>query len=410
MCAACSRSAWLLALMTSRVGSLITPARARPLAPFGFCRSPALDRFVITSHPPRTSGPTSCDRRAGSWLRGSRYVDFISRHDRPGDARRLVGKRDRHDLRGLVLEQLRGPATVSCVLARHAHHGRGADDQQAADVAITLLADAGLPLATAAAVSARREPEPGGKLSSRSEERGVRNSGGDCARRDRADARDRRKPTACRVSSVAGEDLWLAALDLTSERAELGRHSLQRRSRQWRQRSLRLMQHRYEGADTAWPLGCDDAVLGKMPTKCGDQHRPLSDQEITRLVQHQHSLLVDRLYGNEPHRRSRRRLGNRLGVCRIGLAALHIRLHIGRRHQPDLMSACDQFTRPVMGRRARLHTDQTRREDAEELQHLATTQLPADHNLAVSINCMNLKYALREVETHNRNRLHVRLL
>jgi hypothetical protein len=101
---------------------------------------------------------------------------------------------------GLVLEQLRGPAAVSCTLARHTHHGPGADDQQAADVAIALFDDAGLPLATATAMGARREPEPGGKVSSRSEERDVRNSSGDCARHDRADARDRRKPTACRVA------------------------------------------------------------------------------------------------------------------------------------------------------------------------------------------------------------------
>src|SRR5258707_14704260 len=95
------------------------------LAPLGFCRSPALDRFVITSHHPRTSGPTSCDRRAGSWLPGSPYVDFISRPDRPGGSRRLVGKRDPPHLPGLLLEQLRGPPPVICVPLRHAPPSRG---------------------------------------------------------------------------------------------------------------------------------------------------------------------------------------------------------------------------------------------------------------------------------------------
>src|SRR5687767_1329393 len=55
---------------------------------------------------------------------------------------------------------------------------RRADDQETADVAVALLADAGLPLAATAAVGAWRQPEPRGELSSGSEQRDVRDSGG----------------------------------------------------------------------------------------------------------------------------------------------------------------------------------------------------------------------------------------
>ena len=147
-----------------------------------------------------------------------------------------------------------------------------------------------------------------------------------------------------------------------------------------------------------------------MPAKSVDQHRPLSDQEVAGLVQHQHGLLLDRLHRNEAHRRPGHRLGNRLGVRGIGLPALDVGFDIGGRHQPHLMPKGRDLPGPVMGRRARLHPDQARRQPLEEPRDLATTQPSAGSYLAIRTNRVNLKYALRDVDTHNRDRLHVRLL
>ena len=78
-------------------------------------------------------------------------------------------------------------------------------------------------------------------------------------------------------------------------------------------------------------------------------------------MRHEGRLLVDRLDGDEPHGRPGHRLADRGGIGGIVLAAPHVRLHVGWRHQPDRMAELDEFARPVMRRGAGLHADQARR-------------------------------------------------
>src|SRR3954453_21953799 len=82
-------------------------------------------------------------------------------------------------------------------------------------------------------------------------------------------------------------------------------------------------------------------------------------------------LLLDRLDRYEAHGRSGDRLADRLRITGISLAPLHVRLDVGRRHQPHLVTETDQLSRPMMARAARLHADETRRELAEERDHLS---------------------------------------
>jgi hypothetical protein len=80
-------------------------------------------------------------------------------------------------------------------------------------------------------------------------------------------------------------------------------------------------------------------------------------------VQHHRALLFGRLDAHEAHGRSRHRLADRLGIGRVVLAPLYVRLHILRRHQPHIMAQRDQLAGPVMRRRARFDADQARRQN-----------------------------------------------
>src|SRR5215470_18769325 len=57
---------------------------------------------------------------------------------------------------------------------------------------------------------------------------------------------------------------------------------------------------------------------------------------------------------------------------------------------------------------ASLHADQTRRQLAEERQHLFASELPGDDDLALSIHAVDLKHLLCKVEPDGGNSCHGR--
>jgi len=59
-----------------------------------------------------------------------------------------------------------------------------------------------------------------------------------------------------------------------------------------------------------------------------------------------------------------------------------------------------------MGRRARLHTNETGGKLAEELHHLLAAQLPNEHDLALTVDAVNLENVLGEINANGAN-LHV---
>src|SRR5271168_2410502 len=86
--------------------------------------------------------------------------------------------------------------------------------------------------------------------------------------------------------------------------------------------------------------------------------------------------------------------------------AFYIGLYVGRRHQPNGVAERLEFARPMMRRRAGFDADQARRQLLEEGQYIATLELTTQDDIALRIDAVNLKYRLRDVETHRRNRLH----
>src|SRR5689334_22334923 len=123
-------------------------------------------------------------------------------------------------------------------------------------------------------------------------------------------------------------------------------------------------------------------------------------------MKRQATLLLRCLGLHEPHVRPANGLADCLCVGGIVLLPLHVRLHIGWRHQPNLVTKRLQFTGPVMGRSASFDTDQTRRQLLEEQQYMTALQLTAQDYIALRIDTVNLKDRLRDIEADCRNRLH----
>jgi hypothetical protein len=79
---------------------------------------------------------------------------------------------------------------------------------------------------------------------------------------------------------------------------------------------------------------CDDAKLGKMRADRIDDCGLLADEQMARAVEHQATLLLERLGRHEPHVCSSDRFANSLSICSIVLLPLDVGPHVGRRHQP----------------------------------------------------------------------------
>jgi hypothetical protein len=68
------------------------------------------------------------------------------------------------------------------------------------------------------------------------------------------------------------------------------------------------------------------------------------------------------------------------------------------------MAKLDQLARPMMRRPAGLEPHQARRQQSEKLQQLVAPDRLGDHNAPRSINAMNLKDVLGQIEPYGRGR------
>src|SRR5882724_13721625 len=78
----------------------------------------------------------------------------------------------------------------------------------------------------------------------------------------------------------------------------------------------------------------------------------LANEQMPAAMNRQATLLLSCLGLHEPHVRPANGLADCLCVSGIVLLPFHVGLHIGRRHEPDLVTKRLQFTRPVVRRRA----------------------------------------------------------
>jgi hypothetical protein len=114
---------------------------------------------------------------------------------------------------------------------------------------------------------------------------------------------------------------------------------------------------------------------------------------------HQPALLLGRLRPHKSHRRPANRLADCLRVRRIVLVALDVRLHVFRRHQPNLVAELRQLACPVVRRGTGFHANQTVRQRCEKLHHLGAAKLLSDDDLLGRIDAVDLKYVLGDIQT-----------
>jgi hypothetical protein len=156
--------------------------------------------------------------------------------------------------------------------------------------------------------------------------------------------------------------------------------------------------------EPAWPLRRDHADLGQVAAQAVRQLRALANQHLACLVAHQRRLVQERAHADKPHRRPPHGFANRRRVGRVVLLPPNIRLDIGRRHHPCVMAKLDQLARPVMRRRAGFEPDKTWGQRSEKLQELVAPDRLGDRNAPQSINAVNLKNLLGQIEPNGRDR------
>jgi hypothetical protein len=95
---------------------------------------------------------------------------------------------------------------------------------------------------------------------------------------------------------------------------------------------------------------------------------------------------------------------DRLGVVRIVLAALDIRLDVFRWQQNRLVPKPAQQPSPIMRGTARFQPDPGRCQLVEELPHFAAPRPTVDNRLLVLIEAVHLQDMLGDIQTNSDNR------
>src|SRR5277367_906667 len=133
----------------------------------------------------------------------------------------------------------------------------------------------------------------------------------------------------------------------------------------------------------------------------------LAGEQLARPMAHQRGLVVDRTHRHEPLARTTHRLVDRRCVNLVAFVAAHVGLHMRGRNEPHFMSKFDQRPPPMMRRGARLHRHHARRQLGEERDQLAAREFARHNDLALRVDCVNLKHPLRQIETNPRDSRHI---
>ena len=160
----------------------------------------------------------------------------------------------------------------------------------------------------------------------------------------------------------------------------------------------------------AGALRRDLAVLGHMPSKAVDELRALSHQHVPSAEHDCQRLLLLALHRHKPHRRTLRRLADRLRVSRIVLLPLDEGLDVGRSNQPHLVAELLQLSSPVMGAGASFHRHHAYRLGAEKREHLVSPKLLAKRDGSLRRRAMGLEHRLGQIQPDRANFGHGRLL
>jgi hypothetical protein len=203
---------------------------------------------------------------------------------------------------------------------------------------------------------------------------GIGDAGNQGRRDQRANARDGLKSPAQRIGAVPGKDAPVSLQDLPLGQHELGPQRVKAFPRHRRHVLVGpLVDEPQQPLHAVAADAGHNAKLSHVSPDRIDPGRTLAHEQLPGPMQHQHRLLLLRLYCNKAHGRSRHCLADRLRIRRIVLVPLDLRLHISGRHQPDVVPKLRNLTRPVMRGGASLQAYNTRSLLLEERQNLTTS-------------------------------------
>jgi len=117
-------------------------------------------------------------------------------------------------------------------------------------------------------------------------------------------------------------------------------------------------------------------------------------QQLANPEDYRRALGLFTLHRHKTHSRAHRRFTDCFGIGSIIFLALDERLDVGRRDQPNVMAQLADFARPEVSTATRFHRDTARRQLPEELQHLCSPQLLAQHCTARAVCAMHLEHIL----------------
>ena len=133
------------------------------------------------------------------------------------------------------------------------------------------------------------------------------------------------------------------------------------------------------------------------------RHRALPDQRRAGAMNSQGRPLFNTLHRRKPHRRPTHCLADRLRVSAIAVVALHVRLDIGRQHQPHLVTMTTDHPYPMMGAAAGLHIHQARGQLAKNTSHRCPSKLASRDHRSRRINAVKLKHVVRQILSNRAN-------
>src|SRR5882757_3971388 len=230
-----------------------------------------------------------CQASSGGCSKLRRSIASSLGHDRPSDARHLVGNRNGDELRRLLGQQPHDPGMLLRMLPSVSNNGCCTDDEQPSEIAIPLLGDAAEPLLATRRVLPRHKSDPCRKVSTGFEVARVCDSGSDGRGPDHAYPGHGLEAAAHIIGTMMGVNGAIQSPDLQFQSSELINNGLQCLfHRRWKSFAITLVRDdRGKLRETFASRLRNEAELGKVGAERIDQLRALTDQKIPRSMQHE---------------------------------------------------------------------------------------------------------------------------
>src|SRR3974390_136797 len=349
-----------------------------------------------------------CQAASGGYSKLRRSIVSSLGHDRPSDARHLVGNGNGDELGRLLGQQPHDPGMLLRMLPGISNNGCSTVNEQPSEITISLLGDAAEPLLSPRRMLPRHKSDPCRKIPTGFEVARICDSGGDRRSSDHADPGYGLEAAAHVIGTVMGMNGALQRPDLQFQSSDLIDNGLRRLlHRSWKSFTMTLVRDDLGKLRETFASSLrNQAKLGKVGSERIDQLRALTDQKIPRSMQHQQGLLIGRLDRHKPHRWACPGLTDGGGVGGIVFRPFDIALHIARRHQAHGVAEFGNFTCPMMSGCAGFHADQAGRNLAKQFNDLLPSQLSGDDDIANAIHAVHLEYVLGEINADGAN-LHV---